>query len=193
MAALRYGLVHQPIPGESESGDAYCVIDRGSFYLVAVVDGLGHGEEARRSARRAIAYLEAHPEKPPQFLVEGCHEALKGTRGAVMAVARVERERGVLQHAGLGNIETRVVGPERVRRPVTVNGIVGHALRKLRTEEFPFAPGDLLLMHSDGISDRFELSPLARNRDVQMLADQLVRENGRFNDDQLMLVVRDEP
>lgn len=193
MAAVKYGLVHHPIPGESRSGDAYCVIDRDRFFLVAVVDGLGHGQEATVASQRAIAYIERHPEQTPQRLVEGCHEALKGTRGAVMAVARVERDRRMLQHAGLGNIETRVVTLDRVRRPVTVNGIVGHALRKLRTEEFPFEPGDLLIMHSDGISDRFDLSALARARDLQMLADQLVRENGRFNDDQLMLVVRDEP
>lgn len=186
------GLIHQPVVGESTCGDAYLVLDQGSFVLVAVVDGLGHGPEAEGASRKAIAYLEAHATQPPHLLLEGCHKALRGTRGAVLAIARIERENGQLIHTGLGNVETRIVTAQKVYRPVTINGIVGHQARKFRTEAFPFQPGDLLLMHSDGISDRFELSPSARSRDLQLLASQIAHEHGRHHDDQLLLILRDD-
>lgn len=189
---LSYGLIHQPVVGETTCGDAYLVLDRGSFVLVAVVDGLGHGPHAHEAAEKAIAYLEAHAEAAPQVLLEGCHRALRGTRGAVLALARIEREHGTLIHAGLGNIETRIVTEHKVFRPVSVNGIVGHQAFKFRTETFPFAPGDLLVMHSDGISDRFEVKAASRGRDLQLLASQIAHEHGRHHDDQLLLILRDD-
>lgn len=192
MGHLSTGVFHQPIVGEYHSGDDYIVLDFEDYFLVAVVDGLGHGPDAQTAAKRAIEHIQKHPERAVQVLLEGCHEALRGTRGAVVAIARVDRSRKMLSHAGLGNIETRLVGKDKVRRPVTVNGIVGHSARKFRVEEFPFEPGDLLLMHTDGLSDRFEISSASRSRDPQMLANQLAQEHGRIHDDQLIVVVRDE-
>lgn len=193
MGALSCGVVHHPVIGETRCGDAYAVIDRTSFVLVAVVDGLGHGPEAEAAAKDAIAHIEAHAADPPAVLLEGCHRALRGTRGAVVAIARYDRQAKTLAYCGLGNIEARIVGAERVYRPISINGIVGHQARKLRVEEFPFGPGDLLIMHSDGISDRFEVSIASRGRDLQMLANQIVREHGRLYDDQVLLILRDEP
>lgn len=190
--ALSYGLIHQAVVGEQTCGDAYLMLDRGTFALVAVADGLGHGPEAEAASSKAIAYLESHAHMAPQQLMEGCHQALRGTRGAVLAIARIERENRQVIHSGLGNIETRIVTAEKVYHPVTVHGIVGHQARKFRSESFPFQPGDLLLMHSDGISDRFELSTKARSRDLQLLASQIAHEHGRHHDDQLLLIVRDD-
>lgn len=191
MGRLKYGVISVPIMGATESGDAFCVIDEGDGALIAVADGLGHGALAAEASRLAMDYIRAHPQDTPQALVAGCHRVLGRTRGAVLAVVRIDRARQCLEHVGLGNIETRIVGAEKSYRPVTVNGIAGHSARKFRCEDFPFHPGDLLIMHSDGISDRFDLSPAARGRDLQMLADQIAREHGRHHDDQLLLIARD--
>lgn len=193
MGKLACGLVHQAIQGERLCGDQYCVLDRASYVLVAVADGLGHGERAHQAAREAIAYVEAHAERPVQTILEGCHGAISGTRGVVLALARIDREARTLTHAGLGNIETRIITAEKVRHPLTVQGILGHSARKFRHETFPFAPGDMLIMHSDGISDRFDATPAMRHREPQMLALQLAHEFGRPNDDQLLLVLKEEP
>jgi serine phosphatase RsbU (regulator of sigma subunit) len=193
MGTLRRGIVHQAIQGESLCGDAYCVIEQDTFVLVAVVDGLGHGPEAHEAALKAIATIEKQPDRPVQVLLEACHMALRGTRGAVAAIARIDRVLRVLTYTGLGNIEARIVGADKVRRPVSVNGIVGYEARKYRVEEFPFLDGDMLIMHSDGISDRFAMTPAARFLEPQMLAMQLASAHGRPNDDQLLLLLRDEP
>lgn len=193
MAALKLGVVHQPAIGEVHIGDAYAVIEGDGFFVAAVADGLGHGVEAEEAAKKAMTVIKAHPELAPQMLLERTHEALKGTRGAVVAIARVELATHTLTYAGLGNIESRLVAEDKVRRPVSVNGIVGHQARKFRQEAFPFQPGDLLIMHSDGISDRFEVSTHARARDPQMLANQIAQAHGRSHDDQLLLILRQEP
>lgn len=193
MGALKVGLVHHPIIGEVHIGDAYCIEERDDFILVAVADGLGHGKDAHAASSKAVDYLCKHADKQPQALLEGVHDHIRGTRGAVVGIARIDRTAGTLVYAGLGNIETRIVAEEKVYRPVSVNGIVGHQARKFRQETFPFKAGDLLIMHSDGISDRFEISTLARARDPQMLANQLAQTHGRDHDDQLLLIARLEP
>ncbi|MEW6613378.1 MAG: SpoIIE family protein phosphatase [Pseudomonadota bacterium] len=193
MGRLSCGLVHQPVIGETRSGDDYCVIHSRDMVLVAMADGLGHGPMAQAAAHRAIEYVARHQEQDPRALLDGCHRALRGTRGAVLAIVRIDLRAGTLVHAGLGNIETRIVAAERIYRPVTVNGIAGYTARSFRAEQFAFLPGDLLIMHTDGISDRFEISPAARGRDLQMLASQIVHEHGRHHDDQLLLILRYEP
>lgn len=192
VAGLKVGVVCQPITGEAESGDTYCVLDRGRHVIAAVIDGLGHGQDARLAARRACEAVARHADLAPEDIVRRAHEALHGTRGAVMAVVRIERGRGEIIHAGVGNIDVRVVGKEQVRRPAPVNGIVGHSVRKFRAEAFAFAPGDLLIMTSDGISERFEVRPASRGDDVQGLANRIALAHGKHTDDQMVLVLRDE-
>ena len=193
MGALKVGLVHHPAIGEVHIGDEYCIEEHDDFILVAVADGLGHGKEAREAAEKAVRYICAHADREPQLLLQGCHEAIRGTRGAVVAIARIEPAAQTLVYAGLGNIDARIVAEDRIYRPVSINGIVGHQARKFRQEAFVFKPGDMLIMHSDGISDRFEVSPLARARDPQMLANQIAHSHGRDHDDQLLLIARIEP
>ena len=192
MGALALGVVQEPIQGEILCGDAYGVHDLGGHVIVAVADGLGHGPEAHAVAERAMAYVAAHADHPVAQLLEGCHRDLRGSRGVVMAVARIDRAAGKLDYGGIGNIEARILGAEKVLRPISMNGIVGHTAAKIRVETFPFLAGDLLLVHSDGISDRFEISPASRGRDPQVLAHELVFRHGRATDDRLLLLVRED-
>ena len=191
MGGLSVGVVHHPIAGERESGDAYCVVDCGAFAVVAVIDGLGHGPDATLASAKACAVVRRDVDLAPEVIVQRAHEALRGTRGAVMAVVRIDRARQELVHAGIGNIETRLVGEAKVRRPITLNGIVGHSVRKVRSETFPFATGDLLILTSDGISERFDVQPASRADDVQGLANRIALAHGKATDDQTVLVVRD--
>lgn len=193
MDGVTIGLIHEPMVGETHCGDAYLVLETDASVLVAVADGLGHGAEAELAAHKAIEEIRERTDQPLERILEACHLALKPTRGAVLAIARIEREHGRLVHTGLGNVESRIIARDRVFRPVTINGIAGHSARKFRTEVFPFQAGDLLIMHTDGISDRFELSAASRGRDLQMLAKQIAQSHGRTHDDQLLLIVRLDP
>jgi len=76
-----------PLPGESESGDL-CLIKRvGKGTLIAVVDGLGHGQEAASAAHAAVAALDRYSREPLIELVRRSHDALTGLRGVVLGLA----------------------------------------------------------------------------------------------------------
>src|SRR5438045_2973674 len=87
---VHWGVATMALQGESESGDLHMVKMVKDGVLIAVVDGLGHGEEAAAAARIAVGALERYAEEPPLSLLQQCHVALKGTRGVVMSVARFD-------------------------------------------------------------------------------------------------------
>lgn len=187
---VEVGAVNLPAVGETAIGDAYCVLTLDQQILVALADGLGHGEEAAEASAIAMHHVEAHAHQPLKPLLEGCHRALRGSRGVVMAVALIDLTAGTVLHAGIGNVETRIVGVDKVRRPISHNGILGYQLRNVRVETYPYSPGDLVVMHSDGVSERFEVSPASRETDPQLLASQVAHAHGKHNDDQTIVVVR---
>ena len=79
------------------------------------IDGLGHGGEAARAAQAAAEVVRASPSRDLVTLVQDCHAALRGTRGAAISLAFVSAANGRVTWLGVGNVEGRVA--ERRRRP----------------------------------------------------------------------------
>jgi len=65
-----------PLPGQAESGDLSLSKRVGKGTLIAVVDGLGHGEDAASAAHAAVGALDRYSREPLTDLVRRCHEAL---------------------------------------------------------------------------------------------------------------------
>lgn len=195
-ALIEWGVAAQALPGEAQSGDLHFVKQVGAGTLVAVVDGLGHGAEAATAAQVAVAALERHSTESPVPLIERCHRALQGTRGAVMSVAVLGRPDGSMTWLGVGNVEGLLLHGDGAARSrsgrdslVTRGGIVGSELPRLHPTILPIAPGDLLIFATDGIREGFAdgLSPEAA---PQHLADEILARHGKGTDDALVLVAR---
>jgi len=188
---MKFGIARRPYPGEAISGDACFVQEYDGKTLIGVVDGLGHSQGAALVAQKAIHYLEEHYREGLAKTMRGCHETLRGTRGVVMGLALVDPERSTLTYAGVGNICIRVVGAESISL-VSANGIVGDVLPGIREEKVAYTPGDLVIMHSDGVSVKFNLDDylgLVR-KEPQLIADTICRDFGREYDDAIIVVAR---
>ena len=195
-ALIEWGVASLALPGEAESGDRHLVKPVGTGVLVAVVDGLGHGAEAASAAKAAVAALERHASESPVRLIEHCHRALQGTRGAVMSVAALNRHDRSMTWVGVGNVEGLLVYGDGAARSgasratlVMRGGIVGSELPRLYPVVLPIAPGDTLFFATDGIREGFAegLSPEAA---PQQLADQILARYGKGTDDALVVVAR---
>src|SRR5690349_14448274 len=99
----------QPIAGQAVSGDLHLVKPTRIGVLLAVVDGVGHGDEATAAARTAVMVLENHAEESVITLVKRCHEALTRTRGVVMTVASLNALESTITWLGVGNVEGRLL------------------------------------------------------------------------------------
>jgi negative regulator of sigma-B (phosphoserine phosphatase) len=182
--------------GEDVSGDCACIGQSEAGVLVGVVDGLGHGAEAGEAAHRAGVVLE-DPATGMQVTdaLRRCHTALRGTRGAVIALAAFPAQAADMEWLAVGNIEGVLVrgrwgrpGREMiVQRP----GIVGHHMPPLRSSTLPVRVGDTLVFATDGV--RREVAQAVSRRGTARLPGgvaELLEEFATGTDDALLLTAR---
>ena len=161
---------------------------------LALIDGLGHGDAAADAAEAAAEVLLAEVERPPQELLELCHDELRRTRGAVMTLAWFDLEARTMEWTGVGNVEARFVragdsGDARHASPVVLGGVVGYNLPKVRMGTIPLEPGDSVVLATDGVKADFSVS-LESGVAAQELADRVLERHGKGTDDALAAVVR---
>lgn len=174
--------VVRPFFGETVSGDATFVRQTDGRWQLAVIDGLGHGAAAAVAATAVHAELERHDWNDLLDLTRRCDAAARGTRGVALALVRVEQGTGACQHVAVGNVEVVAGSGARRIAPLTRPGIVGAGVRGARVTPFALERGDLLVIHSDGISGRFDLERLA-GPSAARTAELLVAEYGKAHDD----------
>jgi anti-sigma regulatory factor (Ser/Thr protein kinase) len=188
------GIYGRPIPGEPVSGDHAGFVRADENLLVALVDGLGHGPDARKAADIAIAQLCARPTAALDAMLDDCHLALHKSRGAVGGVARVHEEHTELEAAGVGNVTLQVVDIQGARRVMGSSRVLGAPgpWRSPKRELLPIGSREVLILFSDGLSSRVDMSQhaeLLREHPI-VIASQLVQRFARNTDDVLVLVAR---
>jgi negative regulator of sigma-B (phosphoserine phosphatase) len=191
---IDWAVATRAIPGELESGDLHLVSPFEGGALVAAIDGLGHGPEAAAAAKQAAAALESSAGEPVTALLERCHRALRGTRGAVITLARFDQRTGTVSWVGVGNIEGTLVrtdpGGSRARETVMLaGGVAGHQLPSVRASEVELEQGDTLVFATDGVR-RGYVDAVAADDPPRRVADRILEEFGKGTDDALVLVVR---
>jgi serine phosphatase RsbU (regulator of sigma subunit) len=181
----------RPHPGETVSGDAWQVDWAESVCRIALIDGLGHGPQAAAAAAAATAHLAADPALDPESAIRGCHLALNGTRGAALLVVRIDLAAGRLTVAGVGNVEARLWQDGRAQHLLSDRGIVGSVLPRIRPLEIALAPDWLLVAHTDGVRNRFDVPALLETtRDGEAYAQAVLDDWGRAKDDATVLVAQ---
>jgi anti-sigma regulatory factor (Ser/Thr protein kinase) len=189
---VRTGAVCIAKPGEVECGDGWAVVTLADRHLCAVADGLGHGPLAGRASAEALKCFREQSNRSPKEIVERVHEAIRVTRGAAFAVAQVNPEEKLVKFAGVGNISAIIVDDSVNRHMVSQNGTAGSEVRRITEFNYPWSETALLIMHSDGLSTRWDLStyPGLLARDPSLIAGVLYRDFTRGRDDITVLAVK---
>jgi hypothetical protein len=203
----RWGAVNVPIEEGGISGDGWAVSVLPPLVSVLVVDGLGHGREAGQAAAAAVSAFAANPSANLEELVRRAHEAMRPTRGGVLAVCSVNPELGELRYGAIGNIsgmllndrtsqsQWLLVNDRTSQRLLGRDGTLGTSLvpPSPRLNSYPWSPGTVLVLASDGLRSSWD--PLAYpgllSHDPAVIAAVLQRDYGRPNDDATVLVVCD--
>jgi phosphoserine phosphatase RsbX len=191
---LEYGLAKHAHVGEGESGDLHMVCCNQNGVLIAVIDGIGHGEEAAEVATTAAALLQSSVDEPVISLVERCHEKLRGSRGVVLSLAFVSPEQKMMTWLGVGNVQGVLVRADTKRGNAQESlllraGVVGSKLPYLQASVLPVSQGDTVIFATDGIQNNFSTTLSAREN-PQRAADRILCHFRSGNDDALVLVAR---
>lgn len=181
----------RPITGETACGDRWAARVRDGSLLLLVADGLGHGAMAAAAAGAVVDAFLASDLDEPAAILEHLHRVVSHTRGAAVSVVRVEGD--AVRFAGLGNVAGTIASPDGGRRGmVSMPGIVGHKSRGVREFGYELAPEAVVVLHSDGVSDRWSLRdyPGLSRQDPLLIAGTLLRDAGVRRDDACVAVVR---
>jgi anti-sigma regulatory factor (Ser/Thr protein kinase) len=186
------GVVRVPKRGEYACGDDWGIAFADGRAMLAVADGLGHGPSAADASRRAVDVAVDRCADQPGMIVAQVHSALRSTRGAALAIAELDPRGTSVRYAGLGNIAASIVSPHESKSLVSYNGIAGHEARKIQEFAYEWPAGALLVVHSDGLSGRWDLGryPGLALRHPSVVAGVLYRDYSRGRDDAVVVVVR---
>jgi anti-sigma regulatory factor (Ser/Thr protein kinase) len=183
------GLI-RPITGETECGDAYGVVPADGAVTAVLCDGLGHGPLAAAAAAAGVAAVLADPAGEPAALLERVHRRMSGTRGGAVGVVQVSGQ--LARFAGLGNVAASIVSDGQRKSMISIPGIAGVQARTIRQFEYDVPPGSAVIVHSDGVSSRWEAAalPALEARDPLLIAAVLLAEAGVHRDDAGVLVLK---
>ncbi|WP_437682841.1 SpoIIE family protein phosphatase [Sorangium sp. So ce131] len=172
--------------GEEVAGDEVVVVRQSPWVLIGLADGLGHGPHAAEAASAFCRYVEEHASMPLEDLLTAAGEQLSSTRGAAAALLRIDESAGELEFSGVGNIAMKAMS--RTAMPIFCSaGILGRRVRRLRSFRFPMTPGDVVVLHSDGIASGFDLTAF-RDLDPQEMARRIVEVHKKSFDDATCVV-----
>jgi hypothetical protein len=160
-----------------------------------LVDGSGHGSHAAHAAETATRAFADNIDKECVPLVEAIHRALAPTRGAALAVARIDGAARVIRFVGVGNIGAVLSNGGEARRMASYNGTAGHVAPRIREFTYPFTGRPLVILHSDGLSARWEIAtyPGLAASHPSLVAGLLFRHHRRVRDDATVVAIRAAP
>jgi anti-sigma regulatory factor (Ser/Thr protein kinase) len=190
---LRIGAVNISKRGQQVCGDSWGVEQTAETATFLVADGLGHGYEASLASLEAVRTLHGNPTLPPMALIELSHKALRSSRGAAVAVARIDRMRRQLTFSGVGNISAQIYsGSAAGQHLVSVNGTAGHEASRIREFSYSWPDNGMLIIHSDGLSTStgLEAQPGLALHDPGVVAAVLYRDFQRGQDDATVVVAK---
>ncbi|MDH2414725.1 SpoIIE family protein phosphatase [Nocardioides sp. CER19] len=193
--AIDVASLTRPLGGTGPCGDSVAFRDLPDGRLVLLADGLGHGPLAAAASTRAVEVFQSSASTAPGTLLTEINRALGSTRGAAVAVVRLEAEAGRIVHASVGNVAGRLLGGERNRTLAAQPGIVGHRMPRVREQVETLDGTRMLVLHSDGISEKWSIDsmPGALDHGPGVLVAAVLREAGVRRDDASVLAVRTAP
>ena len=191
MPELDYFLAVRPLAGETGCGDAGIIKEFDNKVFIGIVDVLGHGENADKVAVICMDFLEKNYRQDLMEMMEGLHQHIKGSQGAVAGLCLLDSKTGELVYVGVGNTIARKFGSSSVRI-VPRSGIIGYIMPSLREEKMILHGGDVLVLHTDGVAEHFDLEdyPELLIDNAETIANHIINQFGRAEDDACCIALR---
>lgn len=192
MGRLEHSIAIRPCAGERCSGDiaVFREIDDTTI-LAAIVDVTGHGYKASKTAAQIEAFFQNCQAAGADVIMKRLHNALNGTQGASVGLCLIDTESGSLEYTATGNTVFKRFGEHDIRL-VSRDGIVGHNMSTPQIQKLALNNRDLVLMYTDGISDkfRFESGSSAQHQQTSVITNKLINDFGKNHDDAGCIALR---
>lgn len=134
------------------SGDAFFLIRTEDYFLCAMADGLGSGEEANEASDAAISFIRTNHHLDVETLMSECNDLMWQKRGAVLTIIKLDMDTQEIIYCNVGNIGCIFYKPSgKLYRPVPSRGYLSGRKQNFRLQKLPFEKGMSFILHSDGL------------------------------------------
>ena len=189
----KMGVLSIPIKNEEYCGDGWSIQPLYSDVVrILISDGLGHGFGAYQATSKAIECFHTCQSLCLYDALMDIHAALKKTRGAAISLVEINFSKGTLDYVGVGNISGKIIGHEKSISMVSTPGIAGHICSTIKVFTYPFEKGNLLLLFSDGLTNRWNFNDYAGLlvKHPAVIAGVLYRDYQREKDDATIFAIK---
>jgi len=188
----------RPKIGEKNSGDCTVVCNRDDLIMIAIVDVLGHGDDASIVANKISHFLQKTEARKLTFILEGLHKKLHGELGAAIGICFINKSSGILSYAGIGNTQIKLynegptgIVPHKKSSLISKEGVVGERMHTVFEQEVQLEKRDLILLSTDGLKTNVTPSsiPLNDKKRAEKMAENMVLKFGKEFDDASCIII----
>jgi negative regulator of sigma-B (phosphoserine phosphatase) len=142
----------KPKKGNDLCGDSFYVKETEDYLVCAVADGLGSGKMAKEASGAATDVIDNNHNETVEHLMQLCNEGLRNTRGAVIAIVKVDYKNQTATYSGVGNIRF-MISAERQRaiHPLPKVGFLVGKPERFKVQDFNFEKELSFMLYSDGM------------------------------------------
>lgn len=193
-SGIKWCMIRIPKEGEDHCGDLHVIEKYRDKALVAVIDGLGHGQSAADASRRVKYLIKESSYESIINIIDYCHQKSKDTRGAVVSLAIIDSWERTLTWLGVGNVQGILVpggnsNGKDYQSLVSRKGIVGYKLPSLQASVLPISVGDMLIFTTDGVQNSY-IDNVDANNEPQEVVEFIASNYFKKSDDALILAAR---
>jgi anti-sigma regulatory factor (Ser/Thr protein kinase) len=179
---------------EKSNGDAYLIFKNKSD-LLCVIDALGHGKDAYRSAVAVQDFIRKNYKNALNGLIHEIHHFIRDShelRGVMISFIRIDYEMEKLFYCGLGDVMVKIFLPYSAETwyPIPKDGIVGDHYSYLKIQEFEVQRGMIIAMFTDGVSAKLSIAQSQRLEKPVSLVNDLMKRYGKPHDDRTLLLAK---
>lgn len=148
-------------PGNACCGDVHTVIHTDEYMLCTVIDGLGSGEAARRSADIVLETVKQNHHHPVNDIADQSNQKLLPERGVVLTIIKIYYDKKQIAYCNYGNVGFLLRTPSgKFIQPIPKRGYLSGKKSKLDVQYFPFERDSIFCLHTDGIRSPFKKEKL---------------------------------
>ncbi|RYG71894.1 indirect negative regulator of sigma-B activity [Lentibacillus lipolyticus] len=169
---MQTAVYQQPKSGQYQCGDSYFYTETENEFICVLADGLGSGEEAKRSSEVVINIIKENIHTTVEQLIERCNQQLMGKRGAVIGVLKIDFPTRQYTFSSIGNIGIVTI-PEngRKKRNIPNPGYLAGYHRPFKIVSDKLDSVMNFILFSDGVRDKDLSQYFLLERDVKRVVE----------------------
>jgi len=184
----------RPIAEESTTGycgDKVLIDESEEIIFLSLFDTSGHGLKAHVEGGQAIRFISENKDEPLIEIIKQLDIELKGKRGGVGVVAKIDKQSGLTELVGLGNVRALILLPKQ-ETLIIRGGVIGFEIQQPILNEFILKPGMCVAFFSDGVtySTRTDKVQLSENMSAEEIATYLMTHYADDEDDASIVVFK---